>query len=334
MLIKINPNGTITEVIRDRVFQGSNEANNLIIVAPFATNTVVEVSYELPNGIITQPYLVSNGKIFDLENAVWSTSITGYLTAFNGVVKYQIKFLSPTSGDDSTTLATYTGQFTVEKGVVSGPVPDPDPDVYDQILILLGQLNENKVGRISEYDEYSGADIFNIDGVKDPFNYYKKFVHDVTDGEDTTEKTGYLFVSFVDGKQQEIFYTTDGNIYIRTIEFVGDTPKPETLEFVNINSGVLKELGDRIDDAETEIDKKLDKVETVTEKIQVYVKRPDGTQDLLDVTDVGGGAVDDVTTKLNAEDKVEVVAIANTNGVITGDEIRDFFTLNIYEAGD
>ncbi len=107
-------------------------------------------------------------------------------------------------------------------------------------------------------------------------------------------------------------------------------------EIVRVETELEQEINDlenRVDIVENELDGKLDKVETITEKMQVYVKRPDGTQGIVDVTSVGG-AVDGETTVLNDDDKVKVIGVASDTGVITGNEIRDFFTLNIYEAGD
>ncbi len=61
MIFILNREGTVTETVTSPVYQGSN-ANEVVVLAPFAPTNTVTVGFTLPNGLIVQPKLTDSGK--------------------------------------------------------------------------------------------------------------------------------------------------------------------------------------------------------------------------------------------------------------------------------
>ena len=60
MVFIMNREGTIVETVTSPVHQGSN-ANEILLLAPFAPTNTVTVGFKLPNGILIQPRLSESG---------------------------------------------------------------------------------------------------------------------------------------------------------------------------------------------------------------------------------------------------------------------------------
>ena len=50
MILSFNANGDIQTLVPERIYQGSNNANTISVVAPFPTTTTMQIKFRLPDG--------------------------------------------------------------------------------------------------------------------------------------------------------------------------------------------------------------------------------------------------------------------------------------------
>lgn len=129
MVFIMNREGTIVETVTSPVHQGSN-ANEILLLAPFASTNTVTVGFKLPNGILIQPRLSESGtgetmtplevnnlflKIGADEESMsaWYIKINRDLTRYSGELGIQF-FIYDGAGD---ILASSYATVTVQKGV-------------------------------------------------------------------------------------------------------------------------------------------------------------------------------------------------------------------------
>lgn len=141
MIFFSNAQGTITEIVSTPVHQGSSNANEVIFVGPFKENSVVTVSFILPNGVYTEPSLMTLKELTGIEDGngnafnAWTYLVPGAMTEFSGVVTAQFTVTNGTA-----VLATASSSFNVLKGVPNA-TPDPEESIYQQILSQLSEIN-------------------------------------------------------------------------------------------------------------------------------------------------------------------------------------------------
>ena len=141
MIFFSNAQGTITEIVSMPVHQGSSNANEVIFVGPFKENSAVTVSFILPNGVYTEPSLMTLKELTGIEDGngnafnAWTYLVPGAMTEFSGVVTAQF-----TVTNGSAVLATASSSFNVLKGVPNA-TPDPEESIYQQILSQLSEIN-------------------------------------------------------------------------------------------------------------------------------------------------------------------------------------------------
>lgn len=145
----IDSQGTTHNVISDPVYQGSTNANELVLVAPFSSGNVIEADFRLPIGITTEPYLMTvqakpmliEGKTFNM----WRCLLDGVITEYAGQVTVQFKIYQGGYSANQTyhpiTPTTYASTFTVQKGVTPTLPNTPTNNIYQSILEYLSQLN-------------------------------------------------------------------------------------------------------------------------------------------------------------------------------------------------
>lgn len=143
--------GTIIKSLPSPVYQGAANANTIYLIAPFAVNTQVTIAFKLPNGVWTEPALMTpqnaisetNGEIIDKASgksyAGWSYAMPSELTRYYGTVTAQFFFYAPQAGVITATSST---SFTVGKGVPAVLPATPSQDVYEQILSNLSAMQE------------------------------------------------------------------------------------------------------------------------------------------------------------------------------------------------
>lgn len=167
MIIYIDANGEVLEQEYTEVVQGDNDANNIYLIAPLAQNAAVRISFECPNGYVTDPnsddYLMTPS----IDNMVgglrmWKLSIKNIpITQYYGIVKYQIK-----ATINGKTIAVARGKFKVQEGVGWELPSTPDENVYADILnqVVAGFIN--KVDINYNNDDVEQEIINNENGLK------------------------------------------------------------------------------------------------------------------------------------------------------------------------
>nr|DAG44630.1 MAG TPA: hypothetical protein [Caudoviricetes sp.] len=109
MVFFMNANGTITQVVTEPVYQNSNAANKISLVAPFPKTCMVYCSFNLPNGINTQPRMMYAESVQDVVNKegdaynVWSVIIDKVLTEYSGSLTVQFHLSNGILSETETT---------------------------------------------------------------------------------------------------------------------------------------------------------------------------------------------------------------------------------------
>ena len=160
MIFIINNEGTTTSAIYEPVYQGSNNANRIVLLAPFASTSQVTVSFKLPNGQVSGPHVMSLLKGFDQAvldvlaegkslNA-WYISIDSIITQYAGVVDVQFALYT----GNETVQNTYPSTFEIIAGTPIELPQAPTQDVYAQILDYLSTLSAGLDGKAIDYIRY------------------------------------------------------------------------------------------------------------------------------------------------------------------------------------
>lgn len=147
MIFFVDNAGTIISTVPAPVYQGSVNANNIYLVAPFAANLQVTVAFKLPNGVWTERYLMTPAT--DIEGVVnkqtgntcrmWRFSLPNDITAYFGTVTAQFFFYA---GSGPVVVASSSTTFSVGQGVPTILPDTPTQDIYDQIIQNLSLLSQ------------------------------------------------------------------------------------------------------------------------------------------------------------------------------------------------
>lgn len=176
MIFILNREGTVTETVTSPVYQGSN-ANEVVVLAPFAPTNTVTVGFTLPNGLIVQPKLTDSGKgtamtslpVKDLslkvgetyeDMSAWYCKIDRDITRYSGTLTMQF-FLYDTAGD---IIASSSATVPVQKGV---PVLDGttfDASTAAQLQTALDKVYTVLVS-VKETSELNGEMISTLQNV-------------------------------------------------------------------------------------------------------------------------------------------------------------------------
>ena len=143
MIVFLKSDGTVAYQSDVNINLGSNKANKLTVIAPFAPSSVMTVYITLPNGqTLDNPvFLANKGEVTmvveDGENlSVWETEIEAYITRISGELKIQF-YIS----NDGATLTSSLIITNVNIGVRNVPTPPPPTEsTYDSII---GYLNDS-----------------------------------------------------------------------------------------------------------------------------------------------------------------------------------------------
>lgn len=146
MIFFIGNDGTIIKSFPSPVYQGSVNANNVYVIAPFAENLSVTVAFKLPNGILTERFVMTpvneiagvtdekTGKVY----SGWQFAMPNTLTKYFGTVKAQFFFYAP----NGAIVASASTDFQVGKGVPDILPDEPSADVYAAILSNIAALQQ------------------------------------------------------------------------------------------------------------------------------------------------------------------------------------------------
>lgn len=174
MIFILNREGTVTETVTSPVYQGSN-ANEVVVLAPFAPASTVTVGFTLPNGLIVQPKLTDSGKgtamtslpVKDLslkvgetyeDMSAWYCKLDRDITRYSGTLTMQF-FLYDAAGD---ILASSSTTVPVQKGVpvLDGTTFDASTaaqlqKALDEVYTMISSLNE-ELRTVKETTEQNG----------------------------------------------------------------------------------------------------------------------------------------------------------------------------------
>ena len=136
MIINVLANGDVRNILPENIYQGSNYANTIFLIAPFSANISAVVSFEIPQtGEITKEFPFEQPTEINSELNIWKLNVNRVLTQYFGEVKYQIRFIN-----DSQTIAYARGKFKVIQGV-DIILPDaPSVNVYELLIKKIDQM--------------------------------------------------------------------------------------------------------------------------------------------------------------------------------------------------
>lgn len=142
MLIGIDALGNVINRDQENIFQGSNLANEVKVVSELSSNVEMKVQFLTPRYTTKEITLVSEGQVASGVN-LWSGGIPYAVTQYYGMVKCQIKAYNGTQ-----IIASGACDFEVKKGFEEELPPEPDPDVYLQIIQELVNVRAGLVNKV------------------------------------------------------------------------------------------------------------------------------------------------------------------------------------------
>ena len=161
--------GNIFHVDPENVYQGSANANTIYFIGAFASSCQVTVAFGLPNGVYTEPTLLTlvtdsetlsvndkNGVKFN----VWQVRLNGVVTENYGKVSLQFYVYGNSGNGQGACIASARSSFEVSKGV---PITLPDDTNYPeesllaQILAQLQRLQAQAAASTEAIEENTEA---------------------------------------------------------------------------------------------------------------------------------------------------------------------------------
>lgn len=228
MVIVLDANGNVMQCTPEKIHQGSNKANTIVVLSPLTAGLSATIAYKLPNGTWSYPVLMTPTKQDNEELNAWTVDIDRSLTDYYGTVDLQVSFY--TTGepvyDEEDNIVNYTGDcicsalctFEVLKGVTPINPAVPEDNVYESILTLLSNISTSIMNGellskgILPYDYYFTYPLGAL--VQDNGTFYKSLAnnneqHALTDTEywekiviPTASQTtlGGIYCWYADGK--------------------------------------------------------------------------------------------------------------------------------------
>lgn len=116
MIFVMNIEGTVTRVINEPLYQGSNDVNKITLLAPFTSGAVVSCRFKLPNGMYVYPYILSSNSPPEALNPYTMTRIEDFPGFFDESGKrynmWSLKVDYP--------LTQFSGELTIQFDISSG----------------------------------------------------------------------------------------------------------------------------------------------------------------------------------------------------------------------
>lgn len=238
MILYFDALGNINTLVPERIYQGSDKANTISIVAPFAISSGMDIRFTLPNGEIKGEYALVNGQKFTDNLNIWNYEIDAPITQYFGSVQFQIRVFNVAG----QIIATGSDIFIVEEGIPGELPPTPTDDVYQQILTNIQKLANLKLDRVDVNQVPTGYK-YNIDGDKTPYALFYNAKSQIS--EDIELNGSNLvyekFTNSTDNSitQREMFigYTSseDFGVWLRTIIMSTDSTVTSKSDWVRSN---------------------------------------------------------------------------------------------------
>ena len=124
MVFIFDANGNLCNSIPENVYEGSNEANTIVVVAPWTSGTQVYMSYQLPNSLYSEPVLLTEFDTSplpeDLKANAWSIDIDDVITQSSGRVNFQ--FFAVTAGKILPSASVVAGGSAIIEATVNASI--------------------------------------------------------------------------------------------------------------------------------------------------------------------------------------------------------------------
>ena len=124
MVFIFDANGNLCNSIPENVYEGSNEANTIVVVAPWTSGTQVYMSYQLPNSLYSEPVLMTSFDTamfpVDFKANAWSIDIDDVITQSSGIVNFQ--FFAVTAGKISPSASIVAGGSAIIEATVNATI--------------------------------------------------------------------------------------------------------------------------------------------------------------------------------------------------------------------
>lgn len=159
MVIFLNADGSCEKVTPEHVYQGSDNVNEITVIAPFAQSTTLMIGFVLPNGLYWQS---SDGSRYAPMDYV-PQSINGNVGAWHYNLRRSVTKLmgdlyiavNAITAQGNTT--SYMCKVFIEESVLPNLPSAPEPDVYELILKYLGRVQGSLVASIEKLPGASNA---------------------------------------------------------------------------------------------------------------------------------------------------------------------------------
>ena len=143
MIIFLDSQGSLVNKQYSPIYQGSNMANEIVVVAPIPKATQVLAYFTLPNKNVTKPRLVKAETsiidkitLEDKEYGIWSLKLDRAVTSYYGKASVQFYFVGA-----SETLTSENVAFDILEGIAPiKPEELDDKTTLEQILELLSHI--------------------------------------------------------------------------------------------------------------------------------------------------------------------------------------------------
>lgn len=124
MVFIFDAKGNLCNSIPENVYEGSNEANTIVVVAPWTSGTQVYMSYQLPNSLYSEPVLMTEFDTSplpeDLKANAWSIDIDDVITQSSGRVNFQ--FFAVTAGKILPSASVVAGGSAIIEATVNATI--------------------------------------------------------------------------------------------------------------------------------------------------------------------------------------------------------------------
>ena len=145
MIFFADKNGDVVKVMPGSVHQGSANADEICLFAPFPKNIRVTAAFRLPDGSVTEPALMQSvgavwaaGEEAGAPLVGWTYVLPACVAEKYGSVAVQFYFYA---GEEGTLSASGEAVFSVSRGVRAELPETPDADIYQEILQDIAALS-------------------------------------------------------------------------------------------------------------------------------------------------------------------------------------------------
>lgn len=149
MILLIGADGGLIEQTPEDIYQGSNNANKIQIIAPFSANVMIFGKFITPMHTSETYQFERSMEINETQN-LWELDLPIAVTQHHGKVELQLKVMTGTQ-----VIITTRVNFMIKKGIPVELPAEPTPDVYELILSEIARINGellNKQDKLTEED--------------------------------------------------------------------------------------------------------------------------------------------------------------------------------------